>query len=97
MAAVGLAPLGYAAAVYLTINFNGFTLFAGLAGSAIMLVPLMVRGHPRVRSEVWIALGAGWWVGWVSAVPILACLGGVALWQICVAYSLSTALEKEDT
>ncbi len=97
LAAVGLAPLGYLVAVYLTYHYTGFTLFAGLAGSVIMFLPLLVRSHPRVRCAVATALGVGWSLGLVLAVPFVAYFGGVAVWQICVAYCLCSALEPPET
>lgn len=94
LAAAGLAPLGYAAAVALTLNFSIYSLAAGLVGSAIMFAPILVRCHRRARLALLNAGAAGATLGMV--VPVFALVGGIAAWQMAVACCLSRALVVEE-
>jgi len=93
-ATVVLAPLGYAAAVYLTTL--GVPLFAGLAGCTIAFGHLMFAGHSRIRSAVFWAGVVGWLFGVLFVMPLLAFIGAIAAWQIAVAVCLSNALRIDD-
>jgi hypothetical protein len=96
LAAVGLAPVAFAAVVYLTLRFDVFTLAAPLVGCAIMFAPIFARCHPRVRYSLFITMGVGWLLGLMLIAPCVALIGGVAVWQIAVAYCMSTALHVDD-
>jgi hypothetical protein len=94
LATVCLAPLGYAAAVQMVLSMVPFCLLAGLVGSAVTFTPILLAAHPNIRFYVIVAVGVGWIVG--IAVPILFCIGGVLIWQVCVAYCLSQALAIDE-
>lgn len=97
LAAGGLAPCGYAVAVHLACSGSAGLLASGAVVCALMFAPLVVRCHPRVRAALIGAFFVGAMFGMVlAALPILALLGGIAAWQIAVAYCLSAALWVEE-
>jgi hypothetical protein len=96
LAAVGLAPLASAATAYLLLAYTVYSLAAPLLGCTIMFAPIFVQCHARVRCALIAALSVGALLGLVLIAPCVALIGGVAVWQIAVAYCLSTALEVDD-
>jgi hypothetical protein len=61
-----------------------------------MFAPIFVQCHARVRCALIAALSVGALLGLVLIAPCVALIGGVAVWQIAVAYCLSTALQVDD-
>jgi hypothetical protein len=96
LAAVGLTPIAHAVAVHLTLTYSVYSLAAPFVGCLIMFAPIVVQCHARVRCAITAALSVGWVLGVVLIAPCLALIGGVAAWQIAVAYCLSTALQVDD-
>ncbi len=96
LTAVALAPIGYLTAAHLTLAGNIYSLTASLLGCVIMFCPIFLRCHPRIRYALIVAVGVGWLIGVMLVVPYLALLGGIAAWQVAVAYCMSTALHVED-
>ncbi len=96
LAAVGLAPIASAATAYLMRTNTLYALAAPFIGCAIMFAPIFVQCHPRVRCALIAALSVGSFLGLVLIAPCVALVGGVAAWQIAVAYCLSTALQVDD-
>jgi hypothetical protein len=96
LAAVVLAPIAHAAAVLLMLTYSAYSLAAPLVGCALMFAPIFVQCHARVRCALIAALSVGWVLGVALIAPCLALIGGVAGWQIAVAYCLSTALQVDD-
>jgi len=91
---VCLSPVGYAAAVGLVLSQTGYTLAAGLAGCAITFAPLFVGTHPRIRASLIRAMFVGGLVGIPISFLCLAMVGGVAVWQVAVAWCLCAAFDS---
>ena len=95
-ATVFLSPIGFAAAVYLVLRCDPCSLMGGLAGSVITFAPLLLEPDRRIRQAVTAALVCGSGVGFFLSMSCLAVIGGVAVWQIAVAYCLRQALKMDD-